>query len=216
MPQQAVDMTGQRVGRLLIVSRAENTKQNKAQWLCRCDCGNEVIVSRRSLKDASTTSCGCYQREAAAAKHRTHGMKKTRLYRIWSGMKDRCFNSRGKYFDRYGKVGRTMCDEWANSFEAFYEWAMSNGYSDELTIDRINNDDGYSPNNCRWATWEQQENNRNDNIRIEYAGETHGVREWSRITGMPTYVIYSRYKRWADPMRIFGTPYSPVTRGGGK
>lgn len=197
MAQQAIDMTGMKIGRLTVVSRAENTKQNKAQWLCRCDCGNEVVVSRRHLKDFSTLSCGCYAKEQASKIHTTHGMKGTRLYRIWSGMKDRCCNSNSKYWDRYGAKGIFVCSDWVNSFEKFQKWSMENGYEETLTIDRIENNKGYSPDNCRWATYKEQENNRSNNRLLEYNGETHTISEWQEITGINQRLISQRiYYGW--------------------
>lgn len=197
MAQQAVDMAGMRIGRLTVVSRAENTNQNKAQWLCKCDCGKEVVVSRRHLKDFSTLSCGCYAKEKARERHTTHGMKRTRLYRIWAGMKDRCCNPKSKYWDRYGERGISVCDEWRNSFESFQSWAMSNGYKENLTIDRIDNSKGYSPDNCRWATYKEQENNRSNNRLLEHSGEVHTISEWGEITGIGQRLISQRlYHGW--------------------
>ena len=181
MPQKAIDMTGMKIGRLTVISRAENTNQNKAQWLCKCDCGNEVIVSRRHLKDFSTVSCGCYRSKLAKENNSTHKMKGTRLYRIWSGIKDRCCNHNSKYWDRYGARGITVCDEWKNSFEQFCQWSLDNGYRDNLTLDRIDNNKGYFADNCRWATYKEQENNRSNNRMLEYEGEVHTISQWSEL-----------------------------------
>lgn len=191
MARRAVDMAGMRIGRLTVISRAENTRQNKAQWLCECDCGNEVVVSRRHLKDMSTLSCGCYRSDYAKDNNSTHGMKGTRLYRIWSGMKDRCCNPKSKYWDRYGARGIAICQEWLG-FQEFYNWSIAHGYSKNLTLDRIDNDKGYSPENCRWATYSEQENNRRNNRILEFYGESHTVAEWSRIVGIDQRIIGQR------------------------
>lgn len=191
MAQKAVDMSGQKVGMLTVISRAENTKSNKAQWLCKCDCGNYTIVSRRHLKDYSTVSCGCYRSELAKKQHSTHNMKGTRLYRIWSGMKDRCLNPKSKYWSKYGERGIGICKDW-RKFENFYEWAIKNGYKEDLTIDRINNDGDYEPSNCRWATYKEQENNRSNNRILEYKNQSHTISEWSEIVGIKQRIISQR------------------------
>lgn len=194
MPQKVVDMVGEKIGRLTVISRAENTSQNKAQWLCKCDCGNMTVVSRRHLKDRSTLSCGCLAKEKARVAHTTHGMRHTRIYRIWAGVKDRCCNANGKYWERYGGKGITICEEWAQSFENFYKWSMGNGYADDLTIDRINNSKGYSPENCRWATYKTQENNRGNNRILECNNEKHTISQWSDITGIKQSTISQRIR----------------------
>lgn len=193
MSGQAVDMVGQRIGRLTVISRAENTRQNKAQWLCKCDCGNRIVVSRRHLKDSSTNSCGCLQREVAKTTRTLHGQKNTRLYRIWVGIKDRCLNPNSKYWDRYGGRGISVCEEW-KVFSKFYDWAISNGYQEHLTIDRINNDGWYSPQNCRWATYSEQENNRSNNVHVTIDGATHTVAEWSRLIKKSRYFVEKKGK----------------------
>jgi len=187
MGQPAVDMAGQVFGRLTVLERAENTKNNKAQWLCLCECGNKIIVSRRRLKDGMTKSCGCYRVDIGKL-NKTHGMKGTRLYRIWSGMKDRCLNPKSKYWDRYGGKGITVCDEW-KTFENFMNWSSENGYTEKLTLDRIENSKGYKPSNCRWATMEQQENNRTNNILHTIDGKTQSLNAWCRELDISRYAF---------------------------
>lgn len=213
MPQKAVDMAGMRIGRLTVISRAENTKNNKAQWLCKCDCGNMKVISRTHLK-RNTVSCGCYSAEIARISHTTHGMRKTRIYRIWSGMKDRCCNTKSKYWGNYGGRNITVCEEWKKSFESFLKWSNDNGYNDNLTIDRIDNNKGYSPDNCRWVTYKVQENNRSNNRILEYNGESHTVSQWSEITGINQRVISQRlYYGWCID-RIFNTPINERSKNG--
>lgn len=188
-----MDLTGQRVGRLTVIEFSHIDKHKRSMWKCKCDCGTETVVLGSHLKSRHTTSCGCYGREARIKGSTTHGMRHTRLYRIWLDMKSRCYIANTPYFSEYGGRGITVCNEWRDSFEAFRDWALANGYADDLSIDRIDVNGNYEPSNCRWATWETQCNNRRDTVFITFNGETHSLREWSRITGINFYTMYSRY-----------------------
>lgn len=137
--------------------------------------------------------------------HWKHGLRHTRLYRIWANMKTRCFNERDPHFDRWGGRGITVCEEWRNDFKSFYEWSMSHGYNDTLTIDRIDNDKGYSPNNCRWITLGEQSANRRCVKFITHNGKTQTVAEWTRELGLGRETIRERLKRgWSEYEAIEG------------
>ncbi len=190
-----IDLTGQRIGSLTVLCRAENDKYGNVQWLCRCDCGQEVIRHSTNLLRGGNCSCGCQLAAISRANaKRTHGGRNTRLYSIWGGMRARCNNKNMTY---YGARGITVCPEW-DDFAAFRDWALSHGYTDSLTIDRIDFDGPYSPENCRWVTIKDQERNKRTNARLTFNGETHVASEWAEITGIPEKTILSRVKRgWA-------------------
>lgn len=194
-----IDLTGQRFGRLTAIERDRTTKSRKPAWNCRCDCGNEITVYGVYLRNGSTKSCGCLSIDLLKERSKTHGMSKSRLYGIWAGIKSRCKNPQRKKFPDYGGRGIKVCEEWDNSFEAFRDWAIANGYRDDLTIDRKDNDGDYDPSNCRWITTKQQSNNRRSNINITHRGETHNLTEWSSITGIPMGTIRRRIERGWSP-----------------
>lgn len=180
------DLVGRRYGMLTVLSRLEN-RSNSVMWDCLCDCGKTSAVSGSNLKSGKTRSCGCQRVK--------HGKKGTRLYNIWGGMKARCYCPSHKWYKRYGGRGITVCDEWKDSFQAFYDWAISHGYSENLTIDRVDNDKGYYPDNCRWATKIAQTNNRYNNVKIEIIGKNQTVAEWAKEMGLGYQTLYRRYCR---------------------
>lgn len=177
-----IDLTGLRFGKLTVTGRGENSKDGHVRWNCKCDCGElkELPVSAQDLKTGKVISCGCYHKE----KITDHGHSKERIYYTWYDMIRRCENKNRYHFSEYGERGITVCSEW-HDFMKFREWAYANGYKDDLTIDRIDNNKGYSPDNCRFIGELEQANNRRSNVRITIDDETKTIAEWARESGLP-------------------------------
>lgn len=191
-----IDLTGKQFGYLTVIKRIE-TKHQKTRWLCKCKCGKYATpITHQLLHHPGVPSCGCWRYTPERLKT-THQQSKTRLYRIWGKMKQRCNNPKEKSYYRYGGKGIKVCDEWNDKFEPFYEWAVNNGYQDDLSIDRIDCTKGYSPNNCRWATNRQQNNNKTVNIYLTHNGETKTLKEWCEALNFP----YSRASNRVKKMR---------------
>lgn len=190
-----IDLTGNRYGRLVVVEKTNKRQSGKPLWLCKCDCGNETLVLSYNLRSGKIKSCKCFQSETRIKTHKKHGMSKTRLYAIWCGIRERCNNPNSKAYCDYGSRGVKVCDEWDNDFVAFYEWAIENGYSEDLTIDRINVNGDYEPSNCRWSDYENQQNNRRNNRLITYKGETHTMSDWAKIFGINYHTLATRLNR---------------------
>lgn len=159
MGRPRLDIAGERYGRLLAVEIAFVDARQAAHWLCHCDCGKQTIVRLSDMRYGRTRSCGCLRVDHGRSR-RTHGGKGTRLYRIWHCMKGRCYRPADVAYSRYGGRGIHICGQWLHDFGAFRDWALPAGYRDDLTIDRIDNDRGYEPGNCRWATYTEQNNNK--------------------------------------------------------
>ena len=185
-----VDITGKRYGNLVVIKRVENAPNGVAVWECLCDCGNTVTVRGGNLKSGAVKSCGCRRKNAKPTLR--HNMSNSKLYRTWAAVKRRCNTPSDKNYKNYGGRGIKMCEEWNNSFEAFMNWAISNGYSDSLTIERIDVNGNYCPENCTWIPANEQQNNRRTCYSITYNGKTQTLIDWCSELNLPYKLIHNR------------------------
>lgn len=195
------NLIGKRFGRLLVLSETTlpKGKWNVKAYVCQCDCGNVKTIRRDGLISGHSTSCGCYRVEAARKATMTHGLSKGSknhhpLYDVWSTMIQRCHNKNSKSYSSYGGRGISVCDEWRHNFQSFYDWSLKHGYQKGMSIDRINNDKGYYPENCRWVTQYTQSRNKRNNIIVTYLGQEMILQDVSNITHIPPSTLYYRYK----------------------
>jgi hypothetical protein len=191
---KANDLTGKRFGKLTVLRRVENNP-GKTRWVCRCDCGKEISVIVSNLTTNHTKSCGCYNVEQATINSTKHDMCGTRLYKIWQDMKRRCGSPLEKCFGNYGGRGVEVCKEW-RTFKPFMEWALKNGYNDTLTIDRVDVNGNYEPNNCKWSTKKEQGRNKRNNFKIFYQGKTQPLSAWCEELNLDYIKTYMRLKRY--------------------
>lgn len=195
------DLTGKRFGRL-VVKNFDYVKNNAYYWICVCDCGNEKSICSTHFKSHKTSSCSCYNKDVVSKRRKTHGKTNTRLYKVWRGLIDRCLYKSHKYYKDYGDRGIKICDEWLGDvgFKNFYNWAIENGYNEnakrgDCTIDRINNDGNYEPNNCRWVDLKIQQNNTRKTKKILYNNKYMSLFEISQICKIDKKIIYRRLLR---------------------
>lgn len=188
------DFTGQTFGRWKVLSYAGRSELNKTIWNCVCLCGNSAQVLHSNLQSGHSRSCGCAGNEILLAMSRTHGKHNTRIYRIWNAMKTRCSNSKRHNYKYYGGRGILVCAEWLK-FEPFEKWATENGYASDLTLDRENVNQGYSPDNCRWVTQEVQARNQRNSTWIEFNGERKHLNDWADIYNTPRERLRKRLIR---------------------
>lgn len=198
-----IDLSGKVFGKLTAIKFVKSNDKGTTIWLCRCECGNEIEVSYNNLKRGNTQSCGCW--------HEKHGDAGTRLYKCWHDMKARCEYHKDFNYHNYGGRGIKVCEEWRKSYLTFKKWALDNGYANTLTIDRIDVNGNYEPRNCRWVTVQEQQNNKRDNVYVEYNGEKLSLRQLARKytekVGISYEVLYYRYriKQW-DIDKCINTP----------
>ena len=196
------DLTGQRFGKLVALEPIGQDKHKNVIWRCKCDCGRVHETVSRSLVNGAAKSCGCYKggkfRNKQGEEH--HGGSNERLYRVWGGMLNRCYDPNRKEYKNYGGRGIEVCDEWKESYSAFRSWALANGYDPKLSgiecsIDRIDVNGNYEPSNCRWIPMSEQVANTRTTIHLDYRGHSITLREASRISGIDSKTIWGRIKR---------------------
>jgi hypothetical protein len=212
-----IDMTGWIMkehgvpdSRLTVIKKVGTNNNRETLWLCECNCKdhNKITVVGSSVRTGHTLSCGCLNKEhvAESLKQRsTHGETNTRLFKIWQGIHKRCENANASNYYLYGARGITVCKEWSNYVE-FAKWAKENGYNDNLSIERINVNGNYCPENCKWATRKEQANNTRANHYLTYQNQTHTISEWADITGIKYGTLNSRIQRGWDIDRAINTP----------
>lgn len=205
------ELSGQKIGNATVIKPIHIDGKKKLYWLCKCDCGNEFISTSYQLNHNHTKACiDCINKERALEKT-IHGKHKTRIYRIWESMNRRCVSTlndlSGKY---YHQKGIKVCEEWRN-FQNFYNWSMSHGYEDNLTIDRIDSAKGYEPDNCRWATMKEQSRNKSNSIMVTIDNVTKNLADWCEIYNISYQLGRQRITRGMDPLTAFTTP--PRKRG---
>lgn len=213
------DLTGRRFGMLTVIGRAPNYEKGKnkmSRWECLCDCGNTRTYLGTVLQRGDANSCGCQKARWNGEAHTTHGGSKSRLYRRWAIIKRRCADTSIEHARNYRNRGITVCEEWLgpNGYANFREWALNNGYSPELTIDRIDNEKGYSPDNCRWIPEKEQHSNVRNNVWLEYKGGMYLVSQLSAMSGIPADTLRDRVRRGWSVDKAVETPVKPRKKRG--
>lgn len=197
------NIIGKKFGKITII---DIDSYNPIKCKCKCECGNIKIIGLKDLRSGRTVSCGCFARKKNSEIHTIHGKSHSRLFSIWVNMISRCENKNIDTYNYYGKRGISVCCEWRNDFTKFYEWAVNHGYKDNLTLDRIDNDKNYSPDNCRWATMKEQSNNTRRNRMITYNGETKTLQQWAEKIGLEESTLRSRLNRGWSVDKAIETP----------
>lgn len=200
-----IDLKKQKFYRLTVLEKVIG-KGSKGLWKCRCDCGNIVFATSHDLRFEVKKSCGCFKKDYLSQKSMKHNLTKTRIYKIWVDMKRRCYNSNKIGYCNYGERGIIICDQWKNNFLSFYNWSMQNGYKDDLSIDRINNDGNYEPSNCRWADRTTQNNNSRHNRYITYNGKTLTMSQWAKYLNLTYSCLKTRFRRGWPIEKALTTP----------
>lgn len=208
MGERGSTKIGDAFGRLTVIKEI-GKKRGAILFLCKCECGNEKEITGCDIRTGKVKSCGCLKKEMRIKENTTHGLKNHRIYGIYHNMVSRCYNSNVLQYSDYGGRGITICPEWIdtkNGFLNFYKWSIDNGYSSELTIDRINVNGDYSPENCRWVNMQVQSNNRRNNHLIEINGEIKTLREWSDVFGISQHTVQCRIQRGWETTTALTTP----------
>lgn len=197
-----LNLSNQTFGRLKVIEEHGRDKHGFVLWKCKCECGNETIVSGSALKSGHTTSCGCLMRKKCGDRTRKHGDSQTTLYHLYYNILSRCENPKTPMYEHYGGRGIKICREW-HSWETFKDWAEANGYRKGLTIDRINVNGDYEPGNCRWVTRSKQMRNTRKTRYLTIGGITKPLIEWCEEYGLHFGTVSTRVTRgWTNPYEI--------------
>lgn len=200
--KKVIDLTGKRFGKLVVIEQSDLRKNNHIVWVCKCDCGNEYLVRGNSLRNGTTKHCGCDRHKYL----QNSDQNKIRLRGIWRGMKDRCYNRNHRQYKNWGGRGIGVCSDWLNNFESFYNWAISNSYNENLTLDRIDVDKNYGPDNCRWVTMKEQCSNKTNNVVLNFKGEIKTLPKWASQYNIPRRTLYSRLTSGWSVEKALTTP----------
>lgn len=192
MGKERVNIIGKRFGNLVVLSHSHTNGYTRC-FLCQCDCGNQTIVAKNALTTGKQVSCGCLRNKRIADLNRLPNGY-LRLGKIYRAMKKRCYDTKSNRYDRYGARGIKICDEWLSDINAFRKWSIENGYKDGLSIDRIDNNGDYSPNNCRWVEPTEQSNNTSRTVMIEYNGKTQTLTQWANELNIPKSTLHNRLR----------------------
>lgn len=212
-----IDLTGKRFGDLYVLHRVKNSQKTKSgysttRWLCRCDCGNEIVLTKGSLIRVGRENCGCKKKKYP----QKHGMSHTKLHNVWISMNKRCSNPKDTEYKNYGGRGISVCDEWkgTNGASRFIEWALKNGYKESLSIDRIDVDGNYEPSNCRWIPMNEQAFNKRNTIWVVLNGERISLKKACDILNINYYTAYGRkQKGWSDEEVLSATDNRSIHSG---
>ena len=195
--RKKIILTGSKFGKLTVLEKCKGSKCK-----CICDCGKVIYVRNDHLRRGETKSCGCLKHLGNNTKH---GKSRIKLYSVFTSIKSRCYNENDQAYKNYGSRGIVVCDEWKDDFEAFYNWAINNGYQENLTIERVNVNGNYEPANCQWVDMKTQQNNKRNNVYLTYDCKTQTIMQWSEELNIPYYVIYQRHRKgWTDKEYLLG------------
>ena len=211
MARKIKDIVNVKFGRLTVIKFIKREK-SKTYWECQCDCGNKIITTQNSLQTGSTKSCGCLFKEG---NNKKMNLSDTKLYNTWRSMKSRCYNQKSDSYKNYGNKGIIVCDEWLNKengFINFYNWAINNGYKENLTIDRIDSNKNYEPSNCRWATRKVQNNNTSRNRYIAFNGLTLTMSQWTEKIGLNKNTLKNRLDNKWTIKKALTTPARKINK----
>lgn len=198
-----IDLTGEKYGKLTVLKREGKDRQKCLLWKCKCDCGNEIIVRGSSLRNSHTQSCGCHKTERLKKTHYIHGKARTKIYKCWKSMIDRCYNENNSSYHNYGGRGIGVCKEWLDGKTGlinFWDWSINNGFDKHLSIDRIDNNKGYAPDNCRWTTMKVQSMNKRNNHNITFQRQTKCMTAWGEDTGLTANCLSARLNHYKWPI----------------